>query len=66
MTNNGVELWLQEILRCPVTGAVLVEGTGPDGSPELHSTGTEQLLAYPVRDGVPVLLEHEARPLTEP
>jgi hypothetical protein len=22
-------------------------------------------LAYPIRDGIPILLEHEARPLTE-
>ncbi|WP_027286888.1 Trm112 family protein [Ruania albidiflava] len=59
--DNGVELWLRQILRCPVTGEKLVAGTAPDGSPELHSTGTGQVLAYPVRDGVPVLLEHEAR-----
>ena len=29
--------WVREILRCPVTGAELVDGAGPDGEPELHS-----------------------------
>lgn len=59
----GIEPWLREILRCPVTGAELVDGTGPDGEPELHSTDAENPLAYPVRDGIPVLLADEARPL---
>ncbi len=63
MTANEdtIEPWLREILRCPVTGAQLVDGVGPDDSPELVSTAPEQVLAYPVRDGVPVLLAHEAR-----
>ena len=56
-----VEPWLRQMLRCPVTGRPLVDGTDPDGNPELVATGTEQVLAYPVRGGVPVLLEHEAR-----
>ena len=55
--------WVREILRCPATGAELVDGTGPDGRPELHSTDSVQPLAYPVRDGIPVLLASEARPL---
>ena len=59
----GLEPWLREILRCPVTGATLVDGAGPDGSPELHSTDPENPLAYPVRDGIPVLLEQDARSL---
>ena len=37
--------------------------TVPPITPELHSTDPERPLAYPVRDGVPVLLESEARPL---
>jgi uncharacterized protein YbaR (Trm112 family) len=58
-----IEPWVREALRCPVTGATLIDGTGPDGSPELHSTDAERPLAYPVRDGIPVLLEGDARDL---
>lgn len=48
---------LLDILVCPVTkGKLLRRGE------ELWST--QAALAYPVRDGVPVLLENEARPLT--
>ncbi|MFD2839845.1 Trm112 family protein [Populibacterium corticicola] len=64
MTNtHNLDAWIREALRCPVTGAELVEGTGPNGEPELHSTSTERPLAYPIREGIPVLLEGEARPL---
>ncbi|SDS27197.1 hypothetical protein SAMN04489860_1179 [Paraoerskovia marina] len=62
MTEN-VDPWVMDILRCPVTGATLVPTTGPDGSPELHSTDPDRPLAYPVRDGIPVLLETDARGL---
>ena len=40
-----------------------MDGTGPDGGPELHSTDPDRPLAYPVRDGIPVLLESDARAL---
>jgi uncharacterized protein YbaR (Trm112 family) len=60
---EALEPWVREILRCPVTGAPLVDGTGPDGEPELHSIDAERPLAYPVRDGIPVLLEADAREL---
>lgn len=62
---SGIEIasWAREILRCPVTGATLVDGVGPDGEPELHSTDPDRPLAYPVREGIPVLLESDARPL---
>ncbi|MCK0117827.1 hypothetical protein BCE75_10625 [Isoptericola sp. CG 20/1183] len=55
--------WVRSVLRCPVTGAELVDAFGADGEPELHSTDTERPLAYPVRAGIPVLLETEARAL---
>ncbi|MCM3661032.1 hypothetical protein M3148_08515 [Georgenia satyanarayanai] len=58
-----IEPWVRDILRCPVTGAELVEGNAPDGTPELRSTDPHRALAYPVRDGVPVLLAEEAREL---
>ncbi len=58
-----IEPWLRAILRCPVTHAELVDGVGPDGEPELHSTDPDNPLAYPIRDGIPVLLADEARPL---
>lgn len=58
-----IEPWLREILRCPVTGAPLRDGVGPGGEPELHSTDPACPLAYPIRDGVPILLADQARPL---
>lgn len=66
MSNNLISdsnSWVRQILRCPVTGATLIDGVGPDGEPELHSTDKKNPLAYPVREGIPVLLESDARSL---
>lgn len=51
---------LLEILVCPVSKAELI----------YDSTRQELIckvsrLAYPIRDGIPVMLEAEARPLTD-
>ena len=53
-----IEPWVRALLRCPSSGSELVDAVGPDGEPELVSP---EGLAYPVRDGVPVLLASEAR-----
>ena len=50
---------LLEILVCPVTKGPLVYDRGRQ---ELVSRSAR--LAYPIRDGIPVLLEDEARKLT--
>lgn len=50
---------LLDILVCPVTKAPL---TWDPAHSELLCRASG--LAYPVRDGVPVLLEDQARPLT--
>ena len=51
---------LLDILVCPVTKGPLVYDKKND---ELVSVSGK--LAYPVRDGIPVMLEEEARSLTE-
>ena len=51
---------LLELLVCPVTKGPLVYQRETQ---ELLSRSAR--LAYPIRDGIPLLLEHEARPLTE-
>jgi uncharacterized protein YbaR (Trm112 family) len=52
-----------EILACPVCHAPLREAAadGPDQQHELICTSETCGLAYPVRDGIPVLLVDEAR-----
>ena len=50
---------LLEILVCPVTKGPLVYDKAKQ---ELVSKSAR--LAYPVRDGIPVMLEEEARKLT--
>jgi uncharacterized protein len=51
---------LLELLVCPVTKGPL---TFDRDKAELVSRSAR--LAYPVRDGIPILLENEARPLTD-
>ena len=51
---------LLELLVCPVTKGPLEYNREKQ---ELISRSVR--LAYPVRDGIPVLLENEARPLSD-
>jgi uncharacterized protein YbaR (Trm112 family) len=54
----AIEEWLLDILACPKCHAPL----RPDAAAgELACTGEACGLAYPVRDGIPVLLIDEAR-----
>lgn len=48
-----IQPWLREILRCPQCKGELGDATGTSGA-ELHCDACS--LAYPVEDGVPVLL----------
>ena len=50
---------LLEILVCPVTKGVLVYDRAA-GELISHAAG----LAYPIRDGIPIMLPDEARSLT--
>jgi len=56
----AVDPRLLEVLVCPVTRSPLIYDRKRG---ELISKAAK--LAYPVRDGVPVMLPEEARPLTE-
>lgn len=51
---------LLELLVCPVTKGPLEYNHEKQ---ELMSRSAR--LAYPVRDGIPILLENEARPMTD-
>ncbi len=51
---------LLDILVCPVTKGPLKYDKEQQ---ELISTSAR--LAYPIRDGIPVMLEDEARPISE-
>jgi uncharacterized protein YbaR (Trm112 family) len=57
--NAVIDRELLAILVCPVSKASLVPG--PDGDELLCGASG---LAYPVRDGIPVLLADEARELS--
>jgi uncharacterized protein len=51
---------LLELLVCPVT-----KGPLSFDRERQELTSRSARLAYPVRDGIPILLESEARPLTD-
>ena len=59
-TYAAIDPRLLEVLVCPVTRTPLVYDRAKG---ELISKAAK--LAYPVRDGVPVMLPEEARALTE-
>lgn len=59
-TSPAVDPRLLEVLVCPVSRAPLVYDR--DRGELISKTAR---LAYPVRDGVPVMLPEEARPLEE-
>ena len=64
MTNTGIDAWLRDILRCPVTHSELVDATGPEGGAELHTVAADEQghkRAYRVENGIPVLIPEEAR-----
>jgi hypothetical protein len=50
---------LLDILVCPITKGKLIYTAG---ATELISK--QARLAFPIRDGIPILLENEARPLS--
>lgn len=58
--HRAMDSKLLELLVCPVTKGPLDYNRERQ---ELISRSAR--LAYPVRDGIPVLLEHEARVLTD-
>ncbi len=53
-----IDDWLMEILACPQCHAPL---RADEEASELVCTSEKCGLAYPVRDGIPVLLVDEAR-----
>ena len=58
--HSPMDTKLLELLVCPVTKGPLIYQRE---SQELISRSAR--LAYPVRDGIPILLEHEARTISE-
>jgi uncharacterized protein YbaR (Trm112 family) len=58
--SGGVDPKLLEILVCPLTKATLIYDAERQ---ELISRPAK--LAYPIRDGIPIMLPDEARPLDD-
>ncbi|MCU0956265.1 MAG: Trm112 family protein [Hydrogenophaga sp.] len=55
-----METKLLELLVCPVTKGPLIFNRD-----KMELVSRSARLAYPVRDGIPILLEHEARTLSD-
>lgn len=55
---------LMELLVCPICKGPLTAGRDERQTVELHCAADR--LAFPVRDGIPVMLESEARALEDP
>ena len=60
MAENAVDPKLLELLVCPLTKATLEYDRGKQ---ELISRPAK--LAYPIRDGIPIMLPEEARELDD-
>ncbi|MBC3762855.1 hypothetical protein H7K62_14245 [Quadrisphaera sp. RL12-1S] len=58
------EAWVRSLLRCPVDGAELRDVALADEVEGLACTDAGHRVAYPVIDGVPVLLADDAVPLS--
>lgn len=58
--HSPMDTKLLELLVCPVTKGPLIYDREKQ---ELLSRSAR--LAYPVRDGIPILLEHVARPISD-
>ncbi len=58
--NQGVDPKLLEILVCPVT-----RGPLEYDSKEQELISRQARLAYPIRDGIPIMLPDEARALED-
>ncbi len=58
--HSAMDTKLLELLVCPVTKGPLIFDREKQ---ELLSRSAR--LAYPIRDGIPILLEHEARTISE-
>ena len=57
---NTVDPKLLEILVCPMT-----KGTLEYDAAKQELISRKAKLAYPIRDGIPIMLPEEARPLTD-
>jgi uncharacterized protein YbaR (Trm112 family) len=60
MNQRKIDSKLLEILVCPLTKGTLIYD---EGAQELISNKAQ--LAYPIRDGIPIMLADEARQLED-